>query len=315
MSSAITDRLGLGPNPTQALFDSFLGSCVFAGAVDSPPNVLFQRISAQVGGTFGFVTPCVEVYTQTSPQGGNFEWAFLAKLDNFTPSSTGAQNTALYAQGNKYSTGPTWAAVFEVIERNAVNNPPQGTVGVEIDVSVNGTDQAAPGGARVGLDMVIRKFDQAGAAAQANWGYRIQNGGNADSNVGYGYSFMQGMIATVAFDCSHATVNTAAYQMAVDQPIIFDGPSTQNHKLVLQGPLLGLDYLVANVLATRLLASGGLQVGPNQVVGSRNAGWNPWTGTLDNATAFNTAAVTLPQLAERVAAIQLALTTHGLLGP
>jgi hypothetical protein len=313
MTSTIIDRLESAGSSAQALFNSFLASCQFAGAIDSPPNVLFSRISAQTGGTFGFVTPCVEVYTQTSPTGGNFEWALLAKLDNYTPSSAGAQNVAFYAQGNKYSNGPTWGATIEVIERNAVNNPLAGTVGLEVDVSVNGTDNA--GGSRVGLDLVIRKFNQLGVAGQANWGYRLQNGNDGVSNVGYGFSFAPGMIGNVGFDTSHGTILTAAYQMAVGQPIIFDGPATQNHKLVVQGAMLGLDYLVANVLATRLLATGGLQVGPNQVIGQRNTGWTPFTGATDKATVFDPSTITLAQLAARVSALQIAFTTHGSIGP
>lgn len=57
-----------------------------------------------------------------------------------------------------------------------------------------------------------------------------------------------------------------------------------------------------------------LKVGSNQVVGARDTGWTAMTGSPDKATAYATGSVTLPQLAGRVAALQAALTTHGLLG-
>jgi hypothetical protein len=56
------------------------------------------------------------------------------------------------------------------------------------------------------------------------------------------------------------------------------------------------------------------KVGSNQVVGARNTGWTAMAGSTDKATAYNTGTVTLAQLAGRVAALQAALTTHGLIG-
>ena len=52
-----------------------------------------------------------------------------------------------------------------------------------------------------------------------------------------------------------------------------------------------------------------------QVVGARATGWTAFSGTGANiATAYDTATITLVQLAERVRSIQAALTTHGLIG-
>lgn len=55
-------------------------------------------------------------------------------------------------------------------------------------------------------------------------------------------------------------------------------------------------------------------VGASQVVASRDTGWSAMTGTTNKATVYDTATVTLAQLAGRVMAMQAALTTHGLLG-
>ncbi len=52
-----------------------------------------------------------------------------------------------------------------------------------------------------------------------------------------------------------------------------------------------------------------------KVVGTRVTGYTAFTGTNTNrATAYDTATITLPQLAERVRALQVDLTAHGLIG-
>lgn len=56
------------------------------------------------------------------------------------------------------------------------------------------------------------------------------------------------------------------------------------------------------------------KVGSNQVVGARDTGWSAMTGTTNEAAVYDTATVTLAQLAGRVMALQAALTTHGLIG-
>lgn len=63
------------------------------------------------------------------------------------------------------------------------------------------------------------------------------------------------------------------------------------------------------------LSSGSvLKVNGTQVVGARDTGWTAMTGTPDESTSYAVSTVTLPQLAARVAALQAALTTHGLIG-
>lgn len=52
----------------------------------------------------------------------------------------------------------------------------------------------------------------------------------------------------------------------------------------------------------------------SQVVQSRETGYVAFTGTTNKGTSYATGTVTLIQLAERVAAIQASLTTHGLIG-
>lgn len=61
-------------------------------------------------------------------------------------------------------------------------------------------------------------------------------------------------------------------------------------------------------------STGRLQINGTQVVSVRDTGYAAFTGTTNKATAYATGTVTLVQLAERVAAIQASLTTHGLIG-
>ena len=87
-----------------------------------------------------------------------------------------------------------------------------------------------------------------------------------------------------------------------------------------QGGLFGLvdnaGVLVQSFAAFRdsFYISGPLFVNGTQVLGARNTGWGAFTGTTNKATVYATGTITLVQLAERVAAIQAALTTHGSLG-
>lgn len=304
----------LGGTISQALFNSFLADVTFNGAAtDGHANAFFLRTAAYAGGTPGFVNSCLLVETDvTGVSAISDEWAFLALLNNFA-NGVGSENVAAYFQGNKYGTAATWGAVVEVIERNAVNNPVLGTVALEVDVSVNGTDNLVAGN-RIGVDVVIRRFNPAGAAAAANWGYRIDTS-DAGASVGFGYGFFPGSTAIVGFDTSHCTINSAAYMMAVGQPIIFDGPLAQTIKLFYDGT--GLVYQAAGANDVRL-AGAAVQINSGgafaQVLGPRNTGWNPWTGILNNATVYDASTVTLVQLAQRVAALQNALTVHGLLG-
>ena len=51
------------------------------------------------------------------------------------------------------------------------------------------------------------------------------------------------------------------------------------------------------------------------LAGQRQTGFTAMTGTADASTEYDTSTITLEQLAERVKAIQDALTTAGILAP
>jgi hypothetical protein len=74
----------------------------------------------------------------------------------------------------------------------------------------------------------------------------------------------------------------------------------------------------ANIINTgpfRASAAGQIFLNGVQVVGPRITGYAPMTGAPNKAAVYDTASVTLPQLAGRVAQLQADLTTHGIIGP
>lgn len=79
------------------------------------------------------------------------------------------------------------------------------------------------------------------------------------------------------------------------------------------GDVAGLTHTAVNGVNSARLQSTGVLVQTLPVLGARNTGWGAPTGVATKTT-FDTAAVTLPQLAERVKALIDALTTHGMIG-
>lgn len=71
---------------------------------------------------------------------------------------------------------------------------------------------------------------------------------------------------------------------------------------------------IRNAILNLSNASGQLQINSTKVVGTRETGYVAFTGTTNKGTSYATGTVTLIQLAERVAALQASLTTHGLIG-
>jgi hypothetical protein len=259
----------------------------------------FRRNADHSGGAAGFVSSCLRVETYTNAGTTNYEWAFTAKLDN---STAAGQNVAAYSQGIKRSTGPTWASVMESIDATGTANPATGLVGVEVDIRANGTDNSTQ---RVGMDLVASRQLVAGvptgAAMQAGYGIRFQHGGDASAAF------------VVGIDTTLAVFAQAAMKLAVNQPIAFNAAATK--QLSHDGTGLKFSQDGGASLTVRLNDAGNIQIASNQVIGARIGGYtNPFTGATNKPTAYDTATITLPQLAERVAALQASLTAHGLIG-
>lgn len=93
---------------------------------------------------------------------------------------------------------------------------------------------------------------------------------------------------------------------------------TEDSKAIISVQVAGaatpVDQVEVDNLGLNLLTGKVLRVNGTQVVQGRATGWTAMTGTANTAAVYDTATVTLAQLAGRVMAIQAALTTHGLIG-
>lgn len=83
-------------------------------------------------------------------------------------------------------------------------------------------------------------------------------------------------------------------------------------------PITGRVFQVdsdGSVVSLSYLACTELKVNAVKVVGDRVTFFTPMTGPINAGSPFATSTINLEQLAQRVNAIQVALTTHGLIGP
>jgi hypothetical protein len=122
-------------NNTFSAFNKFLGGTLEVTLGDDPPQpaVKVSR-SAAPGGPVQVQTAML-VTTHADPTSNGFEWNALFRLDNY---AANGENVALYTKADKWSTGPTWGAVFEARDRG---NAGGGSLyGLEIDVMANGAD-------------------------------------------------------------------------------------------------------------------------------------------------------------------------------
>lgn len=171
--------------------------------------------SALKGGTRGYVNAAASIYSLTGPDNAAFEWAVLGVLQNH---ARAGENVAGYFQGNKYSTGPTWALVSEVWSNTT---DPGAMVGHELDVWTTGPDT----GARIGLDVVL------GDSGTTHGGNTpsAQVGGSAGVRIGANHPawrWTRGLQLmgnyTVGIDTSTANAQTAV-RLAYGQEIAFEG--------------------------------------------------------------------------------------------
>lgn len=131
--------------------------------------------STAVGGTRGWVASPHYAHTIAGAGVTQFEWVTLSVLDNH---ATAGENVANYAQGNRFGTGPTWAAVSEVADTTTNLG---GVISHEFDMWVTGGDT----GGRIGLDVVLgdvklmRGMSPPSTVIEGSAGIRIGNSNNA----------------------------------------------------------------------------------------------------------------------------------------
>lgn len=123
----------------------FLGT-EMTSATDGYGNLVTRDTRGLSGGIAGHVNTALTSYTIAGKDVKQFEWNFLALLDNYADAG---ENCAMYAQGNKHGIGPTWGACIEACDTTPVDST--GLVGAEVDCWVTGADN----GLRFGVDVVV----------------------------------------------------------------------------------------------------------------------------------------------------------------
>lgn len=249
-----------------------LHQSIYPTEADQFASRYIRRNANHVGGTPGFTSSALRVDNFVSAGVTNYEWATTFTLDN---SAIAGENTASFMQATKRArAGPTFGAVVELLDHST--NPASSAVAQEIDVSANGAD---PNNARIGVDMVVRRRDVVGADVTASYGFRIQNGGYANSMVKTGYGFDAGMKTGIAFDASNASNSLGAFKTTTNVPIIFSADNTKT--LVHDGG--GWSFQVGGIQKAMIADSGRFIVGADQVVGERVKGAPPIATDLASA--------------------------------
>lgn len=207
--------------------------------------------------------------------------------------------------------GATGALIFDT-------NGVAGTADVQVQ-SPTGYNAYLSAVAAPGATGIIRSFAQGDTIARAH----LEGGAVTALRFGPGNAALDTQIyrlgaGRLVVDSAGAPVLTqfivatsAGYDAYIDAQATGAGQTAY-----IRGYLAGDAYsrfqLQAGAAGTGLFMGSGASVAL-QVVGLRKTGWGAPTGTATRTT-FNTATVTLAQLAERVKALIDDLTTHGLIG-
>jgi hypothetical protein len=230
--TTVNDRLQLldGVSATATATDNTV-----KGAVNA-----YRDASAVSGGSSAIVNTNIFARTVSGAAETSLEWTATFVLDNYSAVS---DNVAMYAQGNKRSTGATWAAVVEAKDFTNAADPAAGLVGLEVDIFANGTDA---NNRRIGIDIVAGKGVAGGATSQTYAGIRIVPFALSTANASYVNGIlMQGDHTTalnlscsgiwgiymsgskaVGIDLSAGTHSQAAIRIKEKESIQFDGAGT-----------------------------------------------------------------------------------------
>jgi hypothetical protein len=245
---------------------------------------------------------------------------------------SGADVQACLVDAVAYSNNASIFAM-NILSRVAENTTGGQIRGLEIDVAA-GSGATTTGGFGLGLNAftisrVVAAGIQFGGINGGTFGDGIMFGGIESTGTALGMLAGQGAMSSF-INTSQGIFNTAAIVLANTHRIRFSGTSSthgfmymdgSNNLLIVNGS--GSTVFVASDGSTtnasldnsgNFNTIGSYRVSGTKVLGARDIGWTAMTGTSDRGTAFDAATVTLTQLASRVKAIQVALTTHGLIG-
>ena len=234
----------------------------------------FRDASAVSGGSSARINTNIYGRTVSGATETSLEWTSVFVLDNYSAVS---ENVAMYAQGNKRSTGSTWAAVAEAKDFTNAANPTAGLVGLEVDIYANGTDVNLR---RIGIDLVAGRGIAGGAASETYAGIRIGPFAIDNANATFiNGIILQGQYAAalnvttsgtwgiymagtkqVGIDLSDATHTVAAIRLKTKDAIQFNKTGTT--KLFYDDTIAtpGLFYTFNNVGTVGFLNSGDVVV-------------------------------------------------------
>lgn len=160
-------------------------------------------------------------------------------------------------------------------------------------IDVSSTDSVIVGNAIINSGIALAVGERSGVRIRQ--GVSLVSGNlskNTTGNASQQYGFYKDG-DTVTYNGNIATGNTVAD---------FGGASVVNSNLV-GNTGTSFNNIIADIYYTGV-----------KVLGPRNTGWTAMTGTQNKNSTYDTSTVTLSQLAQRVNALQAALTTHGLIG-
>ena len=299
-------------------FSSIMGGKVSATHANTTgtdgASYQFHRNASYTGGTPGYVNACIWGETTVAVGATSFEWTGLFVMNNY---AAAGENVGLYAQGNKYAQGPTWAATLELIDRSGAD-PLSSSVALEVDMSANGTDVH---NSRVLADLVYRRQGHTGAAMECAFGLRF-NSDDPDLTQALlktAIGFTAGAHVQIGIDFSPATIFGAAAKLANGQVFQWgNGTGAAARQFTYTGSALVLqDASGTNPALWQMNDNGTLLVQGKQLlsVGGVQTGWVLMTGTRDHTTAFAVSTVTQAQLASRVAALEFVIYNQGMVQP
>ena len=196
------------------------------------PSLNIRR-NANAVGPLTAPSGAFRVETIVGASNNQFEWSIWGYLENASPIG---ENVAIYGQAVKTSVtaGGTWGGCFEFKDRTNTSVSPSsgGGLGIEVTMSVNGTDQSDTFASnaqarRIGIDIVsnnVRNFETGGADQGIGRGEcfaAIRVSGELSNNSGCFYNGLAIRTALVAGVYNYATStygirHTGAYGVGID---------------------------------------------------------------------------------------------------
>jgi len=311
-----------------------------------------DRVANYSGGSSSQVCSALRVTSDvTNNAAASYEWGITSVMNNSgRGENVSIYGQANRRAGSAVTIGGTFGAVFEARDYTAEVSPTTGLVSCEADMIANGPDA---NGRRVVHDVVIGKQDAAGSTCEAFAAFRVSPQGNVLTAGRFRYGFhmvcdkdygiyMAGPTVENVIDLAPTSskIGVKIGGASSDAGFVHDGTApygmrfsgTYANAAIRMAEGVGIAYESTGAIQMKYNAgfmelrntgvlrtsfstsTGAMKVGANQVVGVRDTGWAAMTGTGNKATVYDVSSVTLPQLAARMASLQAALTTHGLIG-